>query len=111
MKRLLVLVSLILTASLIGQVEHAPTVAQCQADQRLWLSDLEQNPHKLPEMSVIVKWNGEMGDCEKVDPDNRFRYYNTSGEIAAEEIARMQHFFDRHGLWTQFMDEDSAGKR
>jgi hypothetical protein len=40
MKCLLVLASLILTASLVGQVEHAPTVAQCQADQRLWLSKL-----------------------------------------------------------------------
>lgn len=32
MKRL-VLTSLVLTSSLVGQVEHAPTVAQCQADQ------------------------------------------------------------------------------
>jgi hypothetical protein len=82
-QRLLVLTSLILTASLVSQVEHAPTIAQCQADQRLWLAEIEDNPQKLPEMSVIVKWNGEMQDCEKVDPNNRIRYYNTSGEISS----------------------------
>lgn len=112
MKRLLVVGCLVLTASLVGQVEHAPTVAQCQAEQRLWLSNLEEgDSRKLPEMSVIVKWNGEMQDCGKVDPGQRVRYYNTSGEIAAEEIVRMQHFFDRHGLWSQFKEEDASGKR
>jgi hypothetical protein len=31
----------VLTASVAGQVEHAPTVEQCQADQRLWLAEIE----------------------------------------------------------------------
>jgi hypothetical protein len=39
MKRYLAFAVLILTASLAGQVEHAPTVAQCQADINNTFSD------------------------------------------------------------------------
>lgn len=31
----------VLTASVSGQIEHAPTVAQCQADQRLWMANMQ----------------------------------------------------------------------
>jgi|HubBroStandDraft_6_1064221.scaffolds.fasta_scaffold517911_2 hypothetical protein len=44
MKRHLVLGCLVLAASLAGQVQYAPTVAQCQADQRFWMSKLEAEP-------------------------------------------------------------------
>jgi len=41
-KRTLLAVAILIAVPAIGQeVEHAPTVAQCQADQRLWLSKLE----------------------------------------------------------------------
>jgi hypothetical protein len=66
MKFTLVLGWLILTASLVGQVEHSPTVAQCQADQRLWLSDLEEPHNSLPVYAVLGQWNVEMSVCEKV---------------------------------------------
>jgi hypothetical protein len=111
MKRLVLASSLILMASLAGQVEHAPTVAQCQADQRLWMSRTEGPSSQLPEYNVIVKWTAEMGDCAKVDPDNSFKYYNTEAELTAEQQIRLAHFLDRRNLWQQFIAEDAAGKR
>jgi len=114
MKRLLVLVSLILTASLVGQaVEHAPTVAQCQADQRVWLTRLEDtdNASALPNFDVLTKWNSEMSDCQTVDPDRQFKYYNTGVEIRINQGLRLANFVARHGLWDKFVAEDAAGKR
>src|ERR1039458_7984945 len=43
-QRLLVLASLILTASLVGQVEHAPTFQSCNADLNLWTSQIPGFP-------------------------------------------------------------------
>lgn len=104
------------TSLMVGQkanqeIKHALTVAQCQADQRLWLAELEDNFQKLPEMSVIVKQNGEMQDCERVDPDNRVKYYNTQEEASEVAESRLINFVSRHNLWAQFYAEDSAGKR
>jgi len=94
------------------EVEHAPTVAQCQADQRLWMADLEEADSKqLPTFHVLTKWADEMTDCEKVDPDNKWGYYNTLTEIGAEKRTRLVNFLDRHGLWDKFKQEDEAGKR
>jgi hypothetical protein len=112
MKRLFVVACLFLTASLTGQVEHAPTVAQCQADQRLWFSELEEkHVPKLPELDVLGEWAHEMHNCEKVDPDNRFKYQDTMVEIDLERLTRLTKFIDRHGLWNQFKAEDAAGQR
>jgi hypothetical protein len=86
-------------------------VDQRQADQRLWLSELEKDAPKLPDFNALRKWNHGMTDCEKVDPDNKLRYHNTGGKTDAEEITRMVSFLDRHGLWVQFQAEDKAGKR
>jgi hypothetical protein len=102
---------LLLTASIGGQVEHAPTVAQCQADQRLWLSELEESAPHLPAYDVLTQWQVEMRDCKNVDPSNYWTYYNTQSEIGAEKSSRMKDFLDRHDLWTQFKQEDTAGKR
>jgi len=42
MKTLLLAATILISVPAIGQeVEHAPTVAQCQADQRLWRAKLE----------------------------------------------------------------------
>jgi len=114
MKRILILATLILTASLsVGQdVKHAPTVGQCQADQRVWVADIEQvDSPRLPKYSVLSKWSHEMTDCEKVDPDNKGKYYNTGAEIDAMQAIRLMDFLDRHGLWAKFKEEDAAGKR
>jgi hypothetical protein len=112
MKRLLVLVSLILTASLVGQVEHAPTVAQCQADQRLWDSKLiSKSGMVLPDVGVLVKWRTEMNDCLTVDRQNQFEYIVTTDEIDAETLLRTIHFLERHNMMVDFKTEDAAGKR
>ena len=117
MKCYLVLAILILAVALpqgvtlAGQVEHAPTVATCQADQRLWLSELEEDVPKLPKFEVLMQWDHEIRDCQEVDPENRLKYYNTSVEIHAEQFTRVTNFIDRHGLWNQFEAEDAAGKR
>jgi hypothetical protein len=111
-KHFLVL-AVVLAASLtVGQdVQHAPTVAQCQADQTLWLSKVEGPSASLPAYYVIAQWGGEMKDCETVDPSNQLKYYNTMAEITAEEHGRLEHFVDRHGTWDIFIAEGGAGKR
>jgi hypothetical protein len=113
MKRL-VLAGLVLTASLVGQdVQHAPTVAQCQADQRLWLSKIEDtdNASALPTFDVLSKWQREMSDCKTVDPSEELKYYNTGAEIRTMQGIRLMNFIARHGLWDKFKEEDAAGKR
>jgi hypothetical protein len=114
MKRL-VLTGLILTASVVGQVEHAPTVAQCQADQRLWLAKIEADANRdktgLPNIYAMRAWGLEMTQCKDVDPSNRFKYYNTEAEISTDEMLRLRHFLDRHDLMEKFIEEDAAGKR
>jgi hypothetical protein len=98
MKRLIL--ALILTASLVGQVEHAPTVAQCQADQRLWISRIEEGDSpRLPVFTVLTQWSHEMMECEKVDPNNEQRYYNTGSEIDEVESNRLLGFLNRHDLY------------
>ena len=113
MKRSLILASLILTASLVGQVEHAPTVAQCQADQRLWLAKLEALPPgtNLPSYTVLSLWIKEMDDCQQVDPPNQWKYYNVHGEVSDVQASRMIGFLGRQGLWSKFLAEDAAGRR
>lgn len=116
MMRSLILV-VILSASLqAGQViEHAPTVAQCQADQRLWLAQIEADAkgsnNTLPTVDVIMAWSSEMYKCKDVDPTNHLKYYNTDSEITTERMLRLEHFLDRHDLRQKFMAEDAAGLR
>jgi len=113
MKYVLILAVVLMASLTVGQeVEHAPTVAQCQADQRLWFSYLEtKDSSQLPNIDVLSKWYKEMVECETVDPPNKFRYYNNEGEIESERFRRSMAFIYRHGLWEQFKAEDAAGKR
>jgi len=111
MRLILAFAVVLLAASLTGQVEHAPTVAECQADQRLWLADLEGQREHLPGFAVLGEWNHEMDNCQKVDTDNRWKYYNTSGEVDAEKLVRLINFLNRHDLYQKFKEEDAAGKR
>jgi len=95
------------------QIEHAPTVAECQADQRLWLSRLEDNNDKLKDITTVTlaHWSSEMRSCEAVDPPNFQRYYNTRAEVTAEQYIRLSDFVDRHNLSGKFVEEDAAGQR
>jgi len=62
-------------------------------------------------MRVLLDEGKEMDACEKVDPPNRLRYYNTPCEMDSEQGERLSHFIIRHGLNKQFMEEDAAGQR
>ena len=115
MKRFVILAVILLGTSVVGQVEHAPTVAQCQADQRLWLAQIEADAKDsnkgLPSLEVIRAWGSEMHNCQEVDPENSHKYYNTQSEIVTEELLRLRNFIVRHDLWDKFLEEDAAGKR
>lgn len=108
--KFLLFVSL-LSTSVTAQVEHAPTVEQCQADQRLWISKIEGPAGERPNWDTLADWEKESDDCQKVDPTNRFKYYNLGAEIDAERMLRLLHFVNRHNLYEQFIAEDEAKKR
>jgi hypothetical protein len=116
MKRLWLLVLVLVSFNSLGsqEVRHAPTVEQCRADQKLWLSKLEE-PGSTSLANVTFNelngWGKEMSDCGKVDPEFHFRYYNTDGEATNEQVLRLEHFLDRHNLFDQFIAEDAQGKR
>ena len=114
MKHLFILAVVLTTSLTVGQdVQHAPTVAQCQADQRLWLSQMESDHGQgsLPAYPVVDKWKWEMDDCMSVDPENKVRYYNTESEVWVVQTARTADFLKRHQMWETFFEEDAAGKR
>ena len=101
---------LILAASLTGQVEHAPTVAQCQADQRLWRSQLDKDASSLKYVA-LRKMAEEMIACDTVDLPNHQDYYDTATVASMNIALRTSAFIQRHQLWNDFLEEDAAGKR
>jgi hypothetical protein len=111
--RHLALAVFVVSASVTAQVEHAPTVAQCQADQRLWLSKLEVLPPdtNLPAVPTLQQWSNEMDECKDVDPKNAWLYFNVTAESNTLQGARMIRFLKRQNLWDKFIEEDAAGKR
>ena len=96
------------------QVQHAPTVEQCRADQKLWISKLEQEPVGAGVANVsfneLNAWTLEMRDCQTVDPEFRWQYYSTQGEARIYQLARVGYFLDRHNLHGQFIAEDAQGQ-
>ena len=118
MKVLLLAVAVaILVASLASghptqNVEHAPTVEQCRADQAYWFSKLERT-HGTDDITYdnLRSWHTEMNKCAVIDPPKEWKYYNTMSESDAEVATRLMRFVNRHNLWQQFLDEDAAGKR
>jgi hypothetical protein len=112
LKAIAAFVVVVMVSLAVGQVEHAPTVAQCQADQRLWLSKIEEGDSQtLAKFDVLSQWNTEMIHCQKVDPTHSWDYNNLAGEISATQAARMLHFIQRHDMWQKFVSEDAAGQR
>ena len=96
---------------LTAQVEHAPTVEQCRADQRLWLPKLEGERNLVAASSELNGWRQEMNDCMKVDPAFSDRYYSTTSEAGIEKLLRLEHFLYRHNLYDSFLAEDAHGQR
>jgi len=110
MKSLALMLAFLVGTSLAQEVKHAPTVEQCRADQKLWLSKVE-DPSASESSRVLDGWGTEMIECLTVDPTFENRYYNTAAEIHSEQLSRVVNFLSRHNLYTQFLHEDQAGKR
>jgi hypothetical protein len=106
---------LTLIPSLFGQ-DHAPTAAQCQADERLWESDLHKASSTKDAISRFSFQSlqdrfSEMEDCIAVDEERGPYYASLAGIYGVGVAARLKHFIERHNLMAQFLSEDAAGKR
>ncbi len=105
-----------LITPLFGQ-DHAPTVEQCRADQRLWSSvhDTQDYKDAMSRLSAqtLKQRSDEMSDCFAVDSENSHDYFAVVAACGMEmEMGRRyRHFIDRHHLMAQFLAEDAAGKR
>src|SRR5215469_18694896 len=106
-----------------AQVQHAPTVERCRADQTLWFSKLSDDA-KAEEAEGLREpvthsisfqqlnfWSLEMHDCARIDPKSNDLYYKTSGDAVGTANNRLVHFLYRHNLLSQFLAEDAQGKR
>jgi hypothetical protein len=96
------------------QTEHAPTVAQCQVDQKLWLPKVQSDsPLALTHITVptLTDWMAEMRARADVDQPNKESYYHTGSDTTARIDVRLVHNLSRHDLWSEFLAEDAAGKR
>ena len=101
------------------EIKHAPTVAQCRADAALWSDDYQLNKYEEFRYGTTLSWNElrartlEIIDCIRIDKSREARevYDSVSHSIAAESWERAENFITRHGLWDQYMAEDTAGKR
>jgi hypothetical protein len=96
--------------------DHAPTVEQCRADQRLWLSVMhDEHAFKdaVSQLSVetLKERSREMRDCFAVDSENARDYFDLVTGYGTELSGRYKNFIERHHLMTQFLAEDAAGKR
>lgn len=110
----LVALLFLFAASLPAQVENVPTVTQCQADQRLWFSKLQEghgDSKLIPDVRTVQQWGRVMMECEKVDPDNRPRYFKVLSALHEVVSQRMSEFLQRHNLFDQFLKEDAEGQR
>src|SRR6516164_6251296 len=97
MKRLWLLLVIAVPLQFIhAQAQHAPTVEQCRADQKLLLSKLNSNERTLVSYKEMDGWFLEMQNCISVDPENQLRYYNTMSETSAMLNMRMQSYLKRH---------------
>jgi len=93
------------------KLEYAPTVAQCQAAQAVWLSKIESD-HGLQDMTVptLHAWGQEMRKCAIVDEQNYVKYKETQVDAVSVIATREFEFIKRHGLLKQFQDEDASGQ-
>jgi|ERR1700723_1032126 len=90
----------------------APTVAQCRADDAEWFNESISNTSAMATpFRVWVTRFAELNQCLHIDSANLTGYNETMNQIASTLGDREMSFLKRHGLATQFLDEDDAGKR
>jgi hypothetical protein len=114
MKRTILIGLLCAISARSAQVEHAPSVKQCRADQVVWRTTLEDPTLSAAEtFATFFAWSKEMLDCAKVDssPSRVFDYFKTASEASNAMGARETDFLMRHNLYDQFLEEDKQGKR
>ena len=119
----------VLTAVTIPQeVKHAPSLQSCEADLRLWASQLEGWPN--PSMDQIHAGTksltfdelaGRMFSISKCEESYPILQRSKSGELSfpttlvsyykLEETERYIDFIVRHNLASKFKEEDQAGMR
>jgi len=104
------LVLLFSVSSSTQEVEHAPTAAQCQADERVWSKQFYESP-AVPTLKTLRAWQNELHICRTVDAGHRNSYHEFFVEIMAGEDGRAMNFLIRHDLDSKFMEEDAAGQR
>jgi hypothetical protein len=93
-------------------IEHAPTTEQCHADQKVWLSEVDdQSAIDRESFHTLDQRVAEMSQCEQVDSRNKAQYYITAAATRSEQSSRMANYLNRHNLFEQFIAEDTAGKR
>jgi hypothetical protein len=132
--RLLLPLLLLFVIPTTGQVEHAPTPAQCRADANVWdlpNPDLSTNPFlsdkdEVAAYAIVVAGDpnlstkmldtrtAELSQCIKTDMgffNMRARYILANRAYALAELGRMANFMQRHKLMPQFYAEDEQGKR
>jgi hypothetical protein len=108
--------------SIYVQVQHAPTVEHCRADQKFWFSKINDDAkaeeaeglrepvaHSIS-LQQLNFWSLKMHDCARIDPESKNLYYKTSGDAVSAANNRLLHFLDRHNLLSQFLAEDVQGK-
>jgi hypothetical protein len=92
------------------EVKHAPSIAQCRADQRLWSAEAQGRQFNLISYMELVARADQMGQCSTVDPEFAFKYFDNLTAYSTESERRLQDFVMRHGLFAQFKAEDAHGK-
>jgi hypothetical protein len=95
------LVSLFLLPTSNAQ-DHAPTVAQCQADEDWWSGQAEEAggfPATTANLSIddLLLRAGEMEKCVSVDRQRGQRYAGTAGEIFSQITVRLGQYIHETG--------------
>ena len=116
MKRAIVILLLALPLAAFAQLNHAPSREQCNADQRLWLSLVDQAQGGMRDVSATELTNRtqEMLNCVNTYPEpaeQNHLYYLTTLELSLVNGVRMGNFLTRHNLMSKFLQEDAQGKR
>ena len=104
----LVLVCSLYDACSIAQEQ--PTAKQCRADREAWGALTGESMDKLSFKEVDRREN-ELSLCRFVDKPKWGDYVSLSTVFEQEEKHRMFEFIDRHGYWSQFLQEDEHGDR
>ena len=109
----LTLVFLLIVLSVASpQREHAATASQCEARQRLLLSEAEdQKAIDSVTFRTLRAWIVEIDACAEADPRNETHYYDTDAQITGWQYVRLSAFMYRHGLWEQFYEGDEEGRK